>query len=283
MTQPARRQGRGRQLRQPPVAEWATDHGLSLTQPEDVRAVEFLDQVRALRPSLAVVVAFGQIFPAALLSLPTRGCINVHASLLPRHRGAAPIQAAIIAGDRVTGITTMQMDEGLDTGPMLLQERTEIGATETAGELSERLARLGARLLLETLEALAAGDLKPRAQPEEGVTLARRLRRRDGLIDWSLPAVKVFDLMRGLTPWPGVSTTLREQPVKVLWGRVEEGPPKRAAEPGIYLGLADGRLLVACGAGTVFAIERLQRAGRRAVDAEAFANGERLVVGERFV
>ena len=253
-----------------------------MTQPQDVRAAAFLDRVRGLRPSVAVVVAFGQIFPAALLSLPAHGCINVHASLLPRHRGAAPIQAAIIAGDRVTGITTMQMDEGLDTGPMLLREEVEIGATETAGELCERLARIGARLLVETLDALDAGELVPRTQPEEGVTMARRLRRPDGVIDWSLPAVRIFDRMRGLTPWPGVSTSFRDQPVKVLWGRVFEGSPNQSGAPGTALGLLDESLLVACGEGSVFAIERLQRAGRRALDAATFANGERLAEGERF-
>lgn len=282
VTQPARRQGRGRVLRQPPVAEWASERGLELAQPDDVRVPEFLDSLRRYRPTTAVVVAFGQIFPAELLAIPDQGCINVHASLLPRYRGAAPIQAAIIAGDRVTGITTMLMDEGLDTGPILLQETLEIGAEETAGELAERLADLGARLLISTLVGRDAGEITPRPQPKEGSSVARRLRRRDGIIDWSLPAPRIFDLLRGLTPWPGVATQLRGASVKVLRGRVAAAMQDPMAEPGTYLGLHDDSLLVACGRGTGFAIERLQKAGRKPVSGRAFANGERLALGERF-
>jgi len=251
-------------------------------QPQDVRAADFLDHLRELKPTTAVVVAFGQIFPKTLLEMPEQGCINVHASLLPRYRGAAPIQAAIIAGDRVTGVTTMLMDEGLDTGPILLQEELEIGTEETAGELAERLSSAGARLLIETLAQRDQGRLQPRSQPESGTSVARRLRRSDGIIDWTVPSQTVFDLLRGLTPWPGVSTTLRQQPVKILWGRPLPGEGNAGGESGAFLGVRGEYLLVSCGEETVFGVERLQKAGRQAVPAKAFVNGERLEVGERF-
>jgi len=282
VTQPARPRGRGRQLRQPPVAEWAMSQRLDVIQPPDVRETGFLDRLRGLRPGTAVVVAFGQIFPKALLELPVHGCINVHASLLPRYRGAAPIQAAIIAGDRVTGVTTMRMDEGLDTGPILLQDELEIGSEETAGELAERLSSAGAKLLIETLEERDRGRLQPRSQPDSGMSLARRLRRSDGIIDWTAPSRTIFNRLRGLTPWPGVSTTLRGQPVKILWGRPLSGEGVAGGESGSFLGVRGESLLVSCGEDTVFGVERLQKAGRKAVTAKAFVNGERLEVGERF-
>ena len=279
VTQPARPRGRGRRLQQPPVGDWAASRGLALAQPRDVGDPDFLDRLRGLEPTTAVVVAFGQIFPKTLLELPARGCINVHASLLPRYRGAAPIQAAIIAGDRVTGVTTMLMDEGLDTGPILLQRDMEIGAEETAGELAVRLSAAGAQLLIETLEEWDQGRLQPRSQSHDEASLAHRLRRSTGIIDWSVRSHTLFNLLRGLTPWPGVSTTLRGQPVKILWGRPV--PDEEAAgEPGTFLGVRSDQMWVCCGKGTVFGVERLQRPGRRAVPAKAFANGERLEAGE---
>jgi len=282
VTQPARPSGRGRSVRQPPVAEWAEARSLNVLQPSDVREPEFLDRLAVHSPTTAVVVAFGQIFPKALLQLPVRGCINVHASLLPRYRGAAPIQAAIIAGEQTTGVTTMLMEEGLDTGPILLQRELDIGQNETAGELAARLSEAGAELLLTTLEVRDQGRLEPRPQQDSEATLAPRLRRRDGIIDWNLEAVDIFNLMRGLTPWPGVSSSLRGQPVKVLWGRPVEGAEVEGSDPGTILGNRDDRLLVSCGRHSVFGIERLQRAGRKPLPASAFANGERLEAGERF-
>ncbi len=228
-----------------------------------------------------VVVAFGQIFPASLLDLPVSGCINVHASLLPSYRGAAPIQAAIIAGDSVTGVTTMLMEEGLDTGPILLQRSVEIGPQETAGALAERLAALGAELLVETLEVQDRGDLVPQAQDHQAASVARRLRREDGVVDWRRPAAEIFNLLRGLTPWPGLSTRFREQPLKILWGRPEPTVPAPGQQPGEILGLRDHRLQVVCGDSTVFGLERLQMAGRKPVDAPAFTHGQRLLPGER--
>lgn len=282
VTQPARPQGRGRRLQQPPVAQWALGQGLELMQPRDVRAVEFLEDLRRIEPTVAVVVAFGQIFPRDLLELPEHGCINVHASLLPRYRGAAPIQAAIVAGDQVTGITTMMMEEGLDTGPILLRREVEIGAEETGGELAERLAVVGAELLLETLTEAEAGRLQSHSQPEEGVSVARRLRRDDGVIDWTQPAARIFALLRGLTPWPGCTTTLRGQSVKILWGRPLAADDMAGGEPGTFQGLRGDLLVVSCGQSTFFGIERVQKPGRQGVPAKAFYNGERLEVGEPF-
>jgi methionyl-tRNA formyltransferase len=342
VSQPPRPAGRGRHLEEPPVARRARELGLALLQAERVRDEAFLATLAALRPEVAVVVAFGQIFPLALLQLPVPyGCINLHASLLPRWRGAAPIQAAIAAGDSVTGVTTMRMEAGLDAGPVLLQEEIAIGAEETAGELSARLAARGAALVLRTLDELAAGTLAAVAQREEEVTYAPRLTRESGRADWSLPAAALADRLRAFTPWPGVWSTLRGEAVKLVAARpidaaavprvaaaagtpvavaaapvdapaappvdrravprvdpvatapvglfaappvdpTAPAPPLNAAPPGTYLGLAGGRLAVACGAGTVLGVEALQRPGRRALPAGAFANGERLRPGERF-
>jgi methionyl-tRNA formyltransferase len=253
-----------------------------VAQPESVRAPAFLDWLESFDPTTMVVVAFGQVFTERLLQMPRQGCINVHASLLPRHRGAAPIQAAIIAGDQVTGVTTMLMDKGLDTGPILLQRELVIGPEETSGELAERLAVAGGELLVETLERQEKNLLVPRNQDHAAATLARRLDRSDGIIDWQAKARRIFNLLRGLTPWPGVSTTLRGQPVKVLWGRPIDIVTSGHEGPGMFLGLVEGRLAISCGEGTGFGIERLQSPGRRPVTAEGFANGQRLTVGEQF-
>lgn len=282
VSQPARPRGRGRPIQQPPVAKWAIEVGLDLAQPERVRDPGFLERLESLEVSTMVVVAFGQIFPRRLLEIPAHGCINVHASLLPKYRGAAPIQASIIAGDRLTGITTMLMDEGLDTGPILLRREMEIGAEETAGELAERLAVAGAGLLIETLDRLEQGSLEARSQDDSHATLAPRLDRSDGIIDWRTEAGRIFDLMRGLSPWPGVSSVLRDQPVKILWGHPIRGAPAAGAVPGTYLGLIEGRIAIACGGESVFGIEQLQAPGRKPLAAEVFVNGQRLEAGERF-
>lgn len=281
VTQPARPVGRGHRLQDPPVASWAREHGLEVTQPERVRSPAFLEEAAALAPDVAVVVAFGQIFPRALLELPANGCINLHASLLPRWRGAAPIQAAIAAGDARTGVTAMRMEEGLDSGPILLQEETEIGADETAGELSRRLAELGGDLMVRTLERLEIGDLAARPQPAEGVTYAPRLTRDSGRVDWRLTARQIRDRWRAFTPWPGLTAELRGEPVKVIAAEVGDGDG--GAAPGTILGLRDGRLAVACGGGTVLELTALQRPGKRALAAADFVNGERLRAGEIFV
>jgi methionyl-tRNA formyltransferase len=281
VTQPARPVGRGRRPQDPPVAAWAREHGLEVMQPERVRHPDFLAEAAALAPDVAVVVAFGQIFPRALLDLPRHGCINLHASLLPRWRGASPIQAAMAAGDARTGVATMRMEEGLDTGPILLEEETEIGPDETAEELSRRLAEMGGRLMVRTLEKLERGDLVPRPQSAEGVTYAPRLTRESGRVDWSLSAREIHDRLRAYTPWPGLTAELRGEPVKIVSARIL-GEGEGNASPGTLLGLRDGLLAVACGGGTVLALAELQRPGKRALRAADFVNGERLRAGESF-
>lgn len=281
VTQPARPVGRGRQLQDPPVAAWARERGLEVAQPERVRHPGFLEDVAALEPGVAVVVAFGQIFPRALLDLPRHGCINLHASLLPRWRGASPIQAAVAAGDAKTGVTTMLMEEGLDTGPILLQEETEIGPGETAEELARRLAGIGGRLMVRTLERLEQGDLEPRPQPAAGVTYAPRLTRDSGRVDWGLAAREIQDRLRAYTPWPGLTAELRGEPVKIVSAEPLDAAGNGAA-PGTVLGLRDGRLAVVCGGGGVLGVGELQRPGKRALPAADFVNGERLRAGESF-
>ena len=283
VTQPARPVGRGRQLQDPPVARWARERGLPVLQPEKVRDPAFLDELRPLEPGVAVVVAFGQIFPRALLELPRHGCINLHASLLPRYRGASPIQAAVAAGETRTGATTMLMEEGLDSGPILLQEETEIGTAETAGELSRRLAGLGAGLVVRTLEELEQGRLAPRPQDPAQATYAPRLTRESGRVDWSLNARDLFNRLRAFTPWPGLTAELRGEPLKLVWAEPLEGEAageEPGEEPGTFLGLRDGLLAVACGGG-VLGVRELQRPGRKPLRAADFLNGERLRVGEK--
>jgi methionyl-tRNA formyltransferase len=288
VTQPARPAGRGRHPQEPPVALWAREHGIEVTSPERVRRPEFLAEAAALVPDVAVVVAFGQIFPRALLDLPRHGCVNLHASLLPRWRGASPIQAAVAAGDTRTGVTTMRMDEGLDTGPILLEETVEIDPAETADELARRLAALGGPLMVRTLDLLAAGALAPRPQPAGGVTYAPRLTRDSGRVDWSLPARAIHDRLRAYTPWPGLTAALRGEPVKIVAAEILDEPeggmgePAGSAAPGTLLGLRGGLLAVHCGGGGALGLAELQRPGKRALRAADFANGERLRPGESF-
>jgi methionyl-tRNA formyltransferase len=281
VTQPARPAGRGRHAQEPPVAVWAREHGIEVTSPERVRRPEFLAEAEALAADVAIVVAFGQIFPRALLDLPRHGCINLHASLLPRWRGASPIQAAVAAGDGRTGVTTMRMDEGLDTGPILLEEPVEIGPMETADALARRLAALGGPLVVRTLDLLERGTIEPRPQGAAGVTYAPRLTRDSGRVDWTLTAREIHDRGRAYTPWPGLSAALRGEPVKIVAAEPLDEPGAEA--PGEVLGLRGGRLLaVRCGGGSALGLAELQRPGKRALRAADFANGERLRPGESF-
>jgi methionyl-tRNA formyltransferase len=284
VTQPDRPAGRGQRTRESPVARWALAHGVPLLRPERVREPGFLAELAPLAPDVpdvAVVVAFGQIFPRALLDLPRHGCINLHGSLLPRYRGAAPIQAAIAAGETRTGVTTMQMEAGLDSGPILLAREVEIGPAETAGELSPRLAAIGGELMVETLTRLFRGELTPRPQDAELATYAPRLTRESGAVDWSLPALQIYNRLRAYTPWPGLTAELRGRPVKIVSAAPAAASPEAAA-PGTYVGLADGHALISCGAGTALAILSLQRPGKPPRSAADFVNGERLAAGESF-
>jgi methionyl-tRNA formyltransferase len=217
-------------------------------------------------------VAYGRILPAEILRLPRLGCVNVHASLLPRWRGASPIQAAILAGDAETGVATMRMEEGLDTGPVYLERRVAIGDGETAGELSSRLARLGAELLLETLSGLAAGTLTPRPQRGDPSS-SRPIRRDEGLLDWELPAEEIVRRLRAFTPWPGLHTFLEGERIKILEANV--WPQESGAAPGAFEVSADA-LVVAAGGRSAIRVGRLQRAGRRPVTGAEFARAARL-------
>jgi len=279
VSQPDRPAGRGKRLAAPPVARWARERGLAVAQPERVSSPGFLAELRELAPDAAAVVAFGQIFPRELLDLPRLGCVNVHASLLPRWRGAAPIQAAIAAGDAETGVTTMWMEEGLDSGPMLLRRSTPIGESETAGELTERLAALGAGLLVETLADLAGGRLEPVPQPAEGITRAPKVPRGVQRLDWSLPAVELARRILAASPSPGVEAELEGRPVRFLRARPLHARREPEAVPGALLGLEGEALAVAAGEGSVLGLLELQRPGRRVLPAREFANGERLRPG----
>jgi methionyl-tRNA formyltransferase len=279
VTQPARPAGRGRRLVDPPVAHRARELGIPVLQPEKVGRPAFIDQLAALAPDLAVVVAFGQIFPRSLLAVPRCGCLNLHASLLPRYRGAAPIQAAIAAGDVKTGVTTMLMDAGLDTGPILLQEETAIGPDETGGELAARLAVQGGRLVVATVRALEEERVTPRPQPE-GATYAPRLTREAGRVDWTRSAVEIANRLRAYTPWPGAFAMLHGMPVKLCAARPLAQLASHAA-PGTILGVNGEGLRIACGAATVLAVTALQRPGRKPLPAADFVRGERLTSDEK--
>jgi methionyl-tRNA formyltransferase len=220
-----------------------------------------------------VVVAYGLILPHAVLALPRLGCLNIHGSLLPRWRGAAPIQRALLAGDRETGISIMQLDAGLDTGPVLLERRHAIGAHDTAGDLHDALAELGAAGLLEAIEGLVSGTLVPRPQPADGVSYAAKLDKAEARIDWSSPAGQLDRMIRAFNPWPVAETVFAGESLRVWRARVVD-PVMRAGEPGTLLGVVDEGLQVACGLG-VLAITELQRAGKRPVSARDFANAVR--------
>lgn len=271
VAQPDKPSGRGRQLQSPPTVLRARELGIPVMQPTKVRSGEFPEAWEALGLDVGVVVAYGRILPPRLLDAPTHGCINVHASLLPRWRGAAPIQWALVGGDAETGVTTMQMAEGLDTGDMLLVAKTPIGPDDTAGTLHDRLCTIGAELLVRTLAELPT--LRPVPQDDTLATFAPMLQREHGRLDWRRPAVELDRQVRGLTPWPGTFTTWRGEVLKVIAVRpVLEHPD---AAPGTVL--AGGR--VACGDG-VLELVTVQQAGRKAVRAVDWMNGARVVVGE---
>jgi len=277
-TQPDRPKGRGKKLAMPPVKELAQQYGLPVFQPRRLRDDEALEQLRRLQPDLIVVVAYGQILPQAVLDLPRYGCINVHASLLPRHRGAAPINQAIICGDKVTGVTTMMMDIGLDTGDMLVKKELEIRPDETAGELHDRLAPLGREAMEETLRQLCAGTLRREKQDDSLSTYAGMLKKEDGLIDWNRPAQDVHNQIRGLDPWPAAYTTLDGAVLKVFATRVADGDAKNAA--GTVLSADGAGVVVACADGAV-CIGQLQLPGKKRLDAAAFLRGRQLPPGTR--
>jgi len=261
VTQPDRPKGRGRKLAPPPVKETATAFGIPVIQPETVRSDEFHQRMRQLAPDLFVVVAFGQILPPSLLEIPAMGAINVHASLLPRHRGAAPIQWAIIEGDEETGVTTMMMDEGMDTGDILLEGKTPIAAEETAAELHDRLSEMGAPLLLDTIERLKSGNLTPVPQDPAKATYASMLKKSDGEIDWSQPAERIDRRIRGMTPWPGAYTFTDGMRLKILKARVLQRDI--SVPPGTILECMPGELHIATGKAALAISEIQGKSGKR--------------------
>ncbi len=276
-TQPDRPKGRGNRLTPPPVKVLAESHGIPVFQPAKLRDPAAVEELRRLAPDLVVVVAYGQILPKSVLEIPRHGCINVHASLLPRYRGAAPINKAILEGEAETGVTTMMMDVGLDTGDMLVKRAIPIGPEETAGELHDRLAVLGREAMEETLRRLFAGTLVPEPQDDALSTYAPMLKKEDGRIDWQAPARKIHDQARGLDPWPGAYTHLEGEVLKVARTRWE---PDAAGSPGSVVSAGPEGVRIACGEG-VLVVGALQLPGKKMLPAAEFLRGRSLPPGTR--
>jgi methionyl-tRNA formyltransferase len=277
-TQPDRPSGRGKQLNAPPVKQFAIAHGVPVYQPLKLRLPEVVEELQTLAPDLIVVVAFGQILPKSVLDIPRYGCINVHASLLPKYRGAAPINQAIIDGATETGVTTMFMDVGLDTGDMLVRRTAKIGPFETAGELHDRLASLGREAMAETLERLCAGTLQRQTQDDALSCYAPMLKKEQGRIDWTRPAIELHNQVRGLDPWPGAYTLLAGEPLKLA--RTQPGEETHASAPGTVLGTDALGVRIACGA-SVLSVGELQLPGRKRLPAADFLRGYPLPAGTR--
>jgi methionyl-tRNA formyltransferase len=280
LTQPDRPAGRGRALRASPVKQRALALGLPLSQPQRLGGAADFAALAKWRPELLVVVAYGLLLPRALLDLPRFGALNIHASLLPRWRGAAPIQRAILAGDSATGVTIMQLDAGLDTGPVYAQQSVAIAPEVTSAELHKLLADHGARLLLEVVAALAAGNAVARAQPSTGASYAPKIEKREALIDWTAPAPHIAQQVRACNPWPVAWTLMGGESLRIWQARALAAPRAGKVPPGSVLAFESGALLVACGEGQL-GIERLQCAGRRVVSAADFAHSH-AVDGLRF-
>ena len=277
VTQPDRPKGRGQVLTPSPVKLLAQGAKIPLLQPLKMKDPEFLQTLAGWKPDLIAVAAFGRILPPAILSLPPLGCVNVHGSLLPKYRGAGPIQWAIINGETETGITTMLMDEGMDTGAMLLQEAIPITPDDTAGTLSPRLAELGGRLLVETIVRIKAGTLVPRPQDPSRATLAPLLKKEDGVIDWALPATALANRVRGLSPWPGAYTTVAGGDRWAIWhARALPGPVTRP--PGTIIAVTTEAIHVSTGEG-VLAVMELQPANSRRMAVSQYLAGHPVAVG----
>jgi methionyl-tRNA formyltransferase len=278
VTQPDRPKGRGQVLAASPIKRLALREGLPVLQPEKMKDPAFLEALRSWQADLIAVAAYGRILPPMILQMPPKGCINVHASLLPKYRGAGPIQWAIINGEHETGITTMLMDEGMDTGAILLQERMVIEPDDTAGTLSERLAQLGGTLLIETLRRLKAGTVTPRPQEPSRATLAPLLSKEDGWINWKAPASEIVNRIRGMTPWPGAYTSAGQERW-IVWRAVVVDDQACAQSPGTLLVASRESLIVATGKGRL-SITELQPAGGRRLTVAQYMAGHRLAPGQ---
>jgi methionyl-tRNA formyltransferase len=279
VTQPDRPKGRGQTLTPSPVKLLAQRAQIPLLQPLKMKDPEFLQALARWKPDLITVAAFGRILPPAILSLPPRGCINVHGSLLPKYRGAGPIQWAIINGETETGITTMLMDEGMDTGAMLLQETIPITPDDTVETLSPRLAELGGRLLVETITRLKAGTLVPRPQDASQATLAPLLNKEDGVIDWALSATALTNRVRGLSPWPGAYTTIAGGDRLAIW-RARALPGPMTKDPGTIIAVTNDTIHVATGEG-ILAIMELQPTNSRRMAVSQYLTGHPTAVGSQ--
>lgn len=285
VSQPDKPAGRGGQLTAPAVKVAATDLGLPVLQPRSARTGELRDALAASGAELAVVVAYGKILPREVLEALPRGCVNVHASILPRYRGAAPVQWAVINHDAETGVAIMQLDEGMDTGPVLLERRVAIDPEETSGELLGRLAPIGAAALLEAIAGLEAGTLSAAAQDAAAATHAPMLQKSDGLVDFGQPAARAAARIRGVDPWPGAQAVLRRagattgEPLKLFRATHQETPPGDTAPPGTVIAIDARGLHVACGDG-VCVIREVQAPGRKRMAAAQFAAGRGIAVGD---
>ena len=281
VTQPDKPKGRDLKLQFSPVKILAQKLNLPVLQPARARDEKFISELRALQPDLIVVVAYGQILPQAILDLPKFGCVNVHTSLLPKYRGAAPIQWAIANGEIETGVTIMKMDAGLDTGPVLSLRRTPILPTDDSQTLHDRLAHIGAELLAETIPDYVAGKITPQPQPAEGSTYAAKIKKEDGQIDWNLPAQQILNRLRAFTPWPGVFTFLKAEPKAHLLKIWKAEVAEVSGRAGEILSADKNGIVVACGRSGLRILE-LQREGGRRMSAAEFLGGFPLPAGARF-
>lgn len=278
VTQPDKPKGRGKEMQYTPVKEYALEKGIPVYQPEKVRRPECIEELKKYQADVCVVIAFGQILPKEILEMTPYGCINVHASLLPKYRGAAPIQWAIINGESISGVTTMQMDEGLDTGDMLEKAEVPLGEKITGGELHDLLAEAGAKLCVQTLEKLEKGKLKPEKQGETPTAYARMLDKKLGNIDWTRPAVEIERLIRGLNPWPSAYTTWNEKTMKIWDADVVD--EEKTAEPGTIIEVTKQTFSVQTGEGAL-RINELQIPGKKKMSADAFLRGYQVKTGEK--
>jgi len=278
VTQPDRPRGRGRKLLPGPVKKTAVEHGLPVLQPDRLLEDSFLERLASLAPEVIVVAAFGRILPPVILRLPRLGCLNIHASLLPRYRGAAPIHRAVMNGERETGVSIMLMDEGLDTGAVLARRAVPIAADDCTGAVHDRLARLGAELLLETLPRWEAGEIVPQPQDHAAATYAPPLTGADEVIVWRRPAGEIVNQIRGLSPWPGARTSLDGRLLKIWRAAFSADARPADAVPGRVLGAGGDGLAVAAGDGVVL-IRELQLGGGRRLTAEEFLRGHDIPVG----
>ncbi len=269
--------GRNRILTAPPVKQAAQDTGLTVYQPRRVRDPEFVETLRKINPDIIVVAAYGQILPKDILLLPKYGCINIHASLLPAYRGAAPINWAVMRGESRTGITIMQMDEGMDTGAILLQESIAIDPRDTAGTLTEKMSQLGAKMIAEALPLVEAGSLAPVVQDGSKATLAPILKKEDGLVDWTAPAAEIHNRVRGLSPWPGAYTFFEGKLIKIIETEAVPGE----GEPGMVYTPDRSVLAVGTGRG-LLRIVGIQPEGKRPMNSGDFLQGHREIIGKKF-